>query len=58
MMGGRPSLSAPSSGLTNRLNSSGVVGGRGGAQVRPAASSLSIRWDSGGKGRGENGCKG
>jgi hypothetical protein len=42
MMGGRPPLSAPSYGLTNRLNSSGVVGGRGGAQVRPAASSLSM----------------
>jgi hypothetical protein len=42
MMGGRPPLSAPSSGVTSRLNSRGVVGGRGGAQVRPAASSLSM----------------
>jgi hypothetical protein len=42
MMGGRLPLSVSSSGVTNRLNSSGVVGGRGGAQVRPLASSLSM----------------
>lgn len=49
MMGGRPPLSAPSSGVTNRFNPRGLVGGRGGDQVRPSASSLSLGWKRGGR---------